>query len=62
MEPITTLTYILAAFFGYYIGSDMWNYIKNRSEFEEIKGRLDDIKKLMSSARTASRSNIMDAS
>ena len=62
MEPITILTYILAAFFGYYIGSDMWNYIKNRSEFEEIKGRLDDIKKLMSSTRTTSRSNIVDAS
>ena len=43
MEPITILTYILAAFFGYYIGSDMWNYIKFRSEFEEIKQRLDNI-------------------
>ena len=44
MEPITILTYILSSFFGYYIGSDMWNYIKFRSEFEEIKSRLDDIK------------------
>ena len=62
MEPITTLTYILAAFFGYYIGSDMWNYIKFHSEFEEIKNRLDDIKNLMSSTRSTPRSNIMNTS
>lgn len=43
MEPITTLTYMLTFFFGYYIGSDMWNYIKFRSEFEEINYRLDSI-------------------
>ena len=43
MEPITILTYILSSFFGYYIGSDMWNYIKFHSEFEEIKQRLDNI-------------------
>ena len=43
MEPITTLIYMLTSFFGYYIGSDMWNYIKFRSEFEEIKSHLDRI-------------------
>ena len=43
MEPITTLTYLLSSFFGYYIGLDIWNQIKFRSEFDEIKSTLDRI-------------------
>ena len=30
MEPITTITYLLTTFFGYYVGADMWNQIKCR--------------------------------
>jgi len=40
MEPIS---YILASFFGYYVGSDIWNYYTCRSEFDNIKNRLDKI-------------------
>ena len=43
MEPIPLLTYIVTSFFGYYIGTDMGNYIRFRSDFEEIKLRLDKI-------------------
>jgi hypothetical protein len=43
MEPIVTLSYILASFFGYYVGSDIWNYYTSRSEFDNIKNRLDKI-------------------
>ena len=41
MEPI--VTYIVSAFFGYYISTDMYNFVKFRNEFEEIKLRLDTI-------------------
>ena len=44
MEPITMLTYTVACFFGYYGGSDIYNYIKLRSEFNEIRYDLDWIK------------------
>ena len=44
MEPITVLTYTVASFFGYYVGSDIYNYIKLRSEFNEIRYDLDEIK------------------
>ena len=44
MEPITVLTYTVASFFGYYVGADIYNYIKLRSEFNEIIYDLDGIK------------------
>ncbi len=44
MEPITMLTYTFASFFGYYIVTDIHNYIKFRSEFNEIRYDLDEIK------------------
>jgi hypothetical protein len=44
MEPITVLTYTVASFFGYYVGADIYNYIKLRSEFNEIRYDLDGIK------------------
>lgn len=43
MEPITTLTYVMTSFFGYYIGADMYNYIKMKMEFNEIRNKLDSI-------------------
>ena len=43
MEPITTLTYAMTSFFGYYIGADMYNYIKMKIEFNEIRNKLDTI-------------------
>jgi hypothetical protein len=39
MEPIPLLTYTVTSFFG----TDMGNYIRFRSDFEEIKLRLDKI-------------------
>lgn len=43
MEPIIVLTYIVTSFFGYYIGTDMGNYIRCRSDYNEINSRLDKI-------------------
>ena len=43
MEPITTITYLLTTFFGYYVGADMWNQTKLKSEMDELKSRLDRI-------------------
>lgn len=43
MEPITTITYLLTTFFGYYVGADMWNQIKLKYEMDELKSRLDRI-------------------
>ena len=43
MEPIIVLTYIVTSFFGYYIGTDMGNYIRHRSDYNEINTRLDRI-------------------
>ena len=43
MEPITSLTYTLTWFFGYYIGSDFCNYIKYSREFTTINEKLDKI-------------------
>jgi len=43
MEPITTIGYMLTIFFGYYVGADMWNQIKIKTEFDEIKNKLDTI-------------------
>lgn len=44
MEPITVLTYTVASFFGYYVVADIYNYIKLRSEFNEIRYELNVIK------------------
>jgi len=41
MEPLTTLTYMLTSFIGYYITSDIWNYMKFQSQFQEINRRLN---------------------
>lgn len=43
MDSIVRLSYILASFFGYYVGSDIWNYYTSCSEFDNIKNRLDKI-------------------
>ena len=43
MEPITTLTYVMYSFFGYYICADMYNYIKMKIEFNEVRNKLDSI-------------------
>ena len=43
MEPITTITYLLTTFFGYYVGADMYNYIKMKIEFNEVRNKLDSI-------------------
>jgi hypothetical protein len=43
MEPIMIISYTLNLFFGYYVGSDLHNYIKFCSNFEEIKRKLDDL-------------------
>ena len=43
MEPITTITYLLTTFFGYYVGADMWNQTKLKSEMDKIKRKLDRI-------------------
>ena len=43
MDPITTLTYILTSFYGYYIGSDFYNYFKIRSNFEQVNNHLHSI-------------------
>ena len=43
MDPITSLSYILSSFFGYYIGADMYNYIKMKNEFNELRNKLDTI-------------------
>jgi hypothetical protein len=43
MEPITIISYTLTSFFGYYIGTDMWNYVKFSSKFREIERKLDDL-------------------
>lgn len=44
MEPITVLTYTVASFFGYYVVADIYNYIKMRTGFNEIRYELDEIK------------------
>lgn len=44
MEPITVLTCTVASFFGYYVVADIYNYIKLRSEFNEIRYELNVIK------------------
>ena len=43
MEPITTLATLVSAFFGYYVGSDFCNYIRQRHEFSLINSRLEKI-------------------
>jgi hypothetical protein len=43
MEPITTLTYIVTTFFGYYVGADIWNQERFKSEMDIVKSRLDSI-------------------
>ena len=43
MEPLTIISYTLTTFFGYYIGTDMWNYVKFSSKFREIERKLDDL-------------------
>jgi hypothetical protein len=43
MEPIITLTYIVTTFFGYYVGADIWNQTKLKSEMDEVKNRLHNI-------------------
>jgi len=43
MEPITIISYTLTSFFGYYIGTDMWNYVKFSSKFRDIERKLDDL-------------------
>lgn len=43
MEPITSMTYILTYFFGYYIGSDLYNYYIYRRDFTQIINNLDRI-------------------
>lgn len=45
MEPITitTLTHIVASFFGYYIGTNLYDTIKMRTEFDKVNARLDTI-------------------
>ena len=48
MDPITSFTYILSAFFGYYIGSDIWNQNKFTSELNKIKNRLDSVNSSLS--------------
>lgn len=40
VEPITTITYILITFFGYYVGADIYNYIYLKNEFSQIKSEL----------------------
>lgn len=45
MEPVsTTIIYsTLTWFIGYFVGSDFFNYYKDRSDFNEVKDKLDDI-------------------
>jgi hypothetical protein len=35
MEPLITIGYILSSFFGYYIGSDLYNSYKARKNHQE---------------------------
>ena len=35
MEPFITISYILASFFGYYIGTDYLNYNKTYENHQE---------------------------
>ena len=44
MEPIITLTYMLSTFFGYYVSADVWNQIKFKSEFNEVKNEFNEVK------------------
>jgi hypothetical protein len=41
MDPVSTT--LMYCFIGYYIGSDIWNYVKFHNEFNEIKRRLGRI-------------------
>ena len=43
MEPIMIISYTLNVFFGYYVGSDLYNYVKFSSKFREIQTKLDDL-------------------
>lgn len=43
MEPITILTYMLTSFYGYYIGSDLYNYYLYRRNHNETIHTLDAI-------------------
>jgi hypothetical protein len=43
MEPITSLAYIISSFYGYYIGSDLYNYFVYRRDYNELKRTLDSI-------------------
>jgi hypothetical protein len=49
MEPIITLTYMLSTFFGYYVSADIWNQIKFKSEFNEVKAEFNAIKERLDS-------------
>ena len=35
MEPLITISYVLSAFFGYYIGTDFYNYHKTCKNHQE---------------------------
>ena len=54
MEPVsTTIIYsTLTWFIGYFVGSDFFNYYKDRSDFNEVKDKLDDINKEIRIIRT----------
>ena len=45
MEPISiaTLYYTFIAFFGYYVGSDFADYIRNKRNNDDITTRLQQI-------------------
>jgi hypothetical protein len=35
MEPLTSISYVLSVFFGYYIGTDFYNYSKTCKNHQE---------------------------
>ena len=43
MDPITTLTYLISSFYGYYIGCDIGNYFIYRRDYDKLKRTLENI-------------------
>lgn len=45
---LVILTYVLTTFFGYYIGTDICNYINFTSNFQDIKRKLNNLDEIKS--------------
>jgi hypothetical protein len=52
MDPITTLSYLIFSFYGYYIGCDISNYFIYRRDFDKLKETLARIENSLNRLHT----------